>query len=94
MKNWILKTGTQTIDCLSFPFAFRTMFNMVKKGVEIDKKSITAASADLVIIGPQDARGDRKKYSYDKASAMATMQGLLTSDGQLNSKEFKKFRTM
>ena len=87
--NWVLKTGTQTIDCISFPFAFRTAFGMVRKGVEA-KQNVSGLMKDIVILGPTDSRGDRTKYSYFAACELAKDQGLLQPDGQLNSREFKK----
>jgi hypothetical protein len=85
--NWIFKNGAQAIDCTSFPFAFRTMFNVVRKGVA-DKKPVN--TKDLTILGPKNLRGERTTYSYDKATQLATEQGLLTMDGQINSREFKR----
>lgn len=84
---WIFKNGAQTVDCTSFPFAFRTMFNVVRKGVA-EKKPVN--TRDLTILGPKNSRGDRTSYSYEKASLLATEQGLLTTDGQINSREFKR----
>ncbi len=85
--NWILKNGLQSIDCSTFPFAFRTMTNIVKKGIT-DKKPVNPS--DLRILGPKNARGDRETYSYHKAHELALAQGLLSPDGQLNSREFKR----
>ena len=85
--NWILKNGGQVIDCSSFPYAYRTMFNIVRKGIA-DKKPVDTST--LIIFGPKNARGDRTKYSYSTASNLAREQGLLTTDDQINSREFKK----
>ena len=85
--NWILKHGGQNIDCSSFPFAFRTMFNIVRKGIA-DKKPVDTAT--LTIFGPKNGRGERTKYSYFSASELARQQGLLTVDDQINSREVKK----
>lgn len=86
-NNWILKNGVQSIDCTSFPFAFRTMYNIVRKSIA-DKKPVN--TKDLYILGPKNIRGDRNTYSYDAAMKLASEQGLLTLDGQINSREFKR----
>lgn len=85
--NWIFRNGVHDIDCTSFPNAFRTMYTIVKKSI-VDKKPIN--TKNLSILGPKNSRGERKPYSYDAASKLATEQGLLTIDGQINSREFKK----
>jgi len=85
--NWILKNGNQTIDCVSFPFAFRMMFNIVRKGIA-DKKPVNLR--ELSIRGPKNLRGERITYSYETATMLAEETGLLTVDGQINSREFKK----
>lgn len=85
--NWILRNGVQNIDCTSFPYAFRTMFNIVRKGTA-DKKPVDTNK--LSILGPKNIRGERRTYSYAGATELATEQGLLTIDGQINSREFKR----
>lgn len=85
--NWVLRNGSQVIDCTSFPYAFRTMFNIVQRGIKENKPVDTAS---LSILGPKNIRGDRKSYSYFEAQELATEQGLLTVDGQINGREFKR----
>ena len=85
--NWILKNGAQKVDCTSFPYAFRAMVGIVRKGIT-DKKPVN--TRDLAILGPKNGRGDRTTYSYDAATTLATEQGLLQSDGNINSREFKR----
>lgn len=85
--NWILRNGAQSIDCTTFPYAFRTMVNIVKAGVT-NKKPVNPN--DLRILGPKNPRGERETYSYHKAHELALAQGLLSADGQLNSREFKR----
>jgi len=85
--NWILRTGSQEIDCTSFPYAYRTLFNLIQRGIK-DKKPVN--TNDLSILGPKNLRGDRRSYSYNDATELATEQGLLTADGQINSREFKR----
>jgi len=88
MSNWIFQNGVQKVDCTSFPYAFRTMFNVVRKGVT-DKKPVDTNK--LAILGPvRNSFGDRTTYSYLAATQLAKEQGLLTIDGQINSREFKK----
>ena len=84
--NWILNVGPAKVDCTSFPYAFRSMFNMVRKGIE-NKRPVDTST--LSISGPE-INGSRKKYSYSAASQMAEDTGLLTPEGTINSKEFKK----
>lgn len=84
---WILKNNGQSIDCASFPYAFRTMHNVVRKGIA-DKKPVN--TQDLYILGPKNSRGERRTYSYTSATQLATEQGLLTPEGQINSREFKR----
>lgn len=84
---WIFKNNGQSVDCSSFPYAFRTMHNVVRKGIA-EKKPVN--TKDLVILGPKNSRGERRSYSYSAATQLATEQGLLTPDGQINSREFKR----
>ena len=88
-SNWILKNGLQATECTSFPYAFRSMYNIVKKGVETGK-TFDNLTKSLFIVGPPNLKGDRRTYNYAAATQMAIDQGLLSSDGQLNSKEFKR----
>lgn len=88
--NWILKNGSQNIDCTSFPYAFRTMFSIVRKATETKGANVPEVMRSLSIQGPPNLRGERRTYSYTTATQMAQDQGLLTTDGQINSKEFKK----
>lgn len=85
--NWIFKNGRQSTDCTSFPYAFRTMHNVVRKANE-NKQPIN--TQDLTILGPKNGKGERESYSYFKATQLAQAQGLLSPDGQINSREFKR----
>jgi len=86
---WLLKSGGQVIDCTSFPYAFRAAYNLVRKAVEAGKPT-SPIIKDITILGPLNSKGDRAKYTYASASELAKGQGLLTPDGQINSREFKK----
>jgi hypothetical protein len=87
--NWTLKNGLATIDCASFPYAFRTAFNIVRKTVEA-KKDPGVVIKGILILGPPNARGERNKYTYAQATELAQGQGLLQPDGSINSREFKR----
>ena len=66
------------------------MFNTLKKGVEGGRKYDDMVK-QMVIISPQrDVHGDPRRYSYAAATEMAKASGLLTPDGQINSREFKR----
>jgi hypothetical protein len=88
-SNWILKNGVQTTDCISFPFAFRAAYNIVRKTIEA-KKNPAPVIKDLTILGPVNSKGERTKYTYASATELAKGQGLLTPGGEINSREFKK----
>jgi len=90
MSNWILKNGVNVTDCPTFPYAFRAMFNAVQQGLKAGGKSAAETSKKFTIVGPANSKGDRRTYGYVDACKMAKDTGLLTPDGQLNSKEFKK----
>lgn len=81
---WTFFDGVQKHHCTSFPFAYRALHTALKKGVEYGKSS-DSMTRIFKIISPF-----KKEYNYTKASALATEQGLLNSDGSLNSKEFKR----
>ncbi len=85
--NWIFKNGVSSVDCASFPYAFRTLWNTVKKGIA-EKKPVDTKS--LLILGPKNSKGERESYSYEKARSLAEAQGLLTTDEQINNREFKR----
>jgi hypothetical protein len=89
MSNWIYKNGTTKLDCDSFPFAFRTAFTAVRKAVEA-KQSPASVAKHITILGPKNSRGDRTTYTYDAALQLAKDQGLVTAEGNINSREFKK----
>ena len=90
MTEWIFKDGLTEQKCTSFPYAYRAMFNTLKNGVEKGRKYDDMIK-QMVIISPQkDAHGDNRRYSYASATEMAKASGLLTPDGQINSREFKR----
>ena len=92
MNDWIFKDGTTQIVCTSFPFAYRIMFNTLKQGVEKGRKYEDMIRQMLIISPIKDNRGTGtpRTYTYASATEMATASGLLTAEGQINSKEFKR----
>lgn len=90
MTEWIFKDGLTKTSCTSFPYAYRLMFTALKKGVESGRKYNDMIS-QMAIISPQkDNHGDPRRYNYAAATEMARASGLLTPEGQINSREFKR----
>jgi hypothetical protein len=87
--KWIFRDGAKSIECTSFPFAFRTLWNTWRKAVEAKEPAAKRTPAEMAksfsIVSPLG-----KKYPYLEAKKMAEAQGLLTVDGQINSREFKR----
>lgn len=88
--KWLFKDGSSVIECTSFPYAYRTMWNTLRKGVEKGRKRDDMIKQMSIISPIKDRNGDVKKYSYATATEMAQDQGLLTPDGQINSREFRR----
>lgn len=88
--TWIFKNGAAISEYTSFPYAYRTMWNAVRKGVEKGQRFEDITKPMSIISPIKDLHGDFKKYTYAQATTMATSQGLLTADGQINSREFKR----
>lgn len=82
--TWTFNDGVQKHPCTSFPFAYRMLYNSLKKGVETGKK-FEEMTKVFRILSPTG-----KVYSYTDATSLATDQGLLTPEGTINSKEFKR----
>lgn len=87
--KWTLINGTIKTECSSFPFAFRTAHTAMRKATEA-KQNPSFIAKQITILGPVNARGERMKYSYTMASQLAIDTGLMNSNGDINSKEFKK----
>ena len=81
---WILDDGAKKYECTSFPFAFKQLFNLLDKAGK-NKVNSSAIASRSVIIAPWG-----KVYNYEAATELAKSSGLLTPDGSINSKEFKK----
>ena len=88
--NWILKNKGVAVNYGgdSFPLAFRTAFNMVRTAREANQDA-SALVRGLTITSPPNTRGDRNEMTYAIAVQKAKDHGLLTSDNQINSREFK-----
>lgn len=82
--NWTFNDGLQNYSCMTFPYAYRHMYNALKKGVESGLHYDTMIKR-FKIVSPIG-----KEYSYSKATELAKQQGLLTPEGTINSREFKK----
>lgn len=87
--KWIINDGLKQIDCTSFPYAYRTMHTIVKKGVETGRKYADMARA-MSIVGPVASGVKAKTYSYAEATEKARAMDLVSAEGQINSREFKK----
>jgi hypothetical protein len=83
-RTWIFDDGSQKHSYDTFPFAFRYMFNVMKKGVE-QGKLYSEMFRTFRILSPTGT-----VYDYDRACDLAKDQGLLTADGMINSREFKR----
>ena len=83
-NRWIFNNGQQTTEWTTFPYAFREMFFAFKTGLK-QKKNPIDMGKQFSIKSPLG-----KRYSYSEATELAESQGLLSPDGQLNNKEFKK----
>lgn len=90
MKNiWIFRNGASTQEFESFPYAFRTMHAIAKTAVE--SSGSARIIQQLSIISPQkDVHGDFRKYNYTAATELAKASDLLDSNGQINSRVFKR----
>jgi len=82
--TWKFYDGIQENVFTTFPFAYRALFNLVKKNLD-SGKTVREITRKYKIISPV-----KREYSYDNATQLALEQGLLNKDGTLNSKEFKR----
>lgn len=88
-STWILKNGDQVTECTSFPYAYRAAYNIVHKTIEA-KQNPTPVMRGISIVGPPNLKGDRMTYSYATATQLAQSTGLLSPNGTIESREFKK----
>jgi hypothetical protein len=88
--QWIFKDGFSQTSWNSFPYAYRAMFQALKTGVEKGRKYDDMVK-QMVIISPQkDQHGDPRRYNYASATELAKASDLLTAQGEINSRVFKK----
>jgi hypothetical protein len=90
MNTWIFKDGLAEQKHVSFPYAYRAMFNTLKKGVEGGRKYEDMIKQMSIISPMKDAHGDFRRYNYASATEMAKASGLVTAVGEINSREFRK----
>jgi len=83
-KTWKFRNGVQLFDCSTFPYAFRMMYSTLKKA-EGQGKSESEITKSFKILSPVGT-----EYSFAKAMELASQQGLIDRDGNINSKEFKQ----
>ena len=90
INTWTFKDGLSQTICESFPYAYRLMYNTLKKGVENGRKYDDMVK-QMVIISPQkDQHGDPRRYNYSSATELAKASGLVAPNGEISSREFKK----
>ena len=83
---WTLQENGTSSEYATFPFAYRTMLNIVRKAITEGKSNITT---HLFIYGPPyNTYGDRRCYNYTEASAMAETMGLV-KEGHIEKRNMK-----
>jgi len=85
--KWIFIDGVSKLEYFSFPYAYRSMYNAIRKGTEGGGRKFEEMIRGMKIIGPTG-----REYSYEKATQLAEEQGLITPTGEINSREFKRSR--
>jgi hypothetical protein len=89
-NQWIFKDGSSQFTCDSFPYAYRTMFNTLKKGVESGRKYNDMVKQMVIIAPTKDQHGDLRRYNYADATELAKSSEVLTATGEINSRVFKR----
>lgn len=87
--KWILKYGVQVTECTSFPYAYRIIHTLIKKAIESNQDTASLMNS-IILTGPPNGKGIPMRYNYESATSLAKNMGLLTTDGTINQKEFKK----
>lgn len=87
--KWILKSGMTITECISFPYAFRMAYNLVRKAID-NNQDIDNVKRGIQIVGPPNGKGEPMAYNYYKAFDLARSMGVVLSDGTINQKEFKR----
>ena len=73
----------------SFPLAYRSMYQTLKRGVEKGRKYADMIKC-MTITGPIAPGAKSNTYSYAVATQKAKDMRLVTAEGQLDNYEFKK----
>ena len=87
--KWILTDGSTVMPYDSFPFAYRAMYNALKNGVERGRKYADMIKS-MTITGPVAPGIKAHTIGYAAATQKAKDAGILTPEGQLNSREFRR----
>jgi hypothetical protein len=82
---WLFNDGGMLKECTTFPYAYRYLWNTLRKAEEAGSQEINEMKKRFRITSPVG-----KVYDYDDATALARRTGLLNTDGSLNSKEFRR----
>ena len=88
--TWVFNDGLKAMPYDSFPLAYRAMYQTIKSGVEKGRKY-----ADMIqcmsVTGPITRGMKPSTFSYAAATQKAKDAGVVTPEGQLNSREFKRY---
>ena len=87
---WIFKYGTAETKCTSFPYAYRALVNALKQGAEKGLNQHEMIKQMYILSPIKDNYCNSRTYNYNEATDMARSSGLLTPEGNLNSREFKR----
>ena len=87
--TWTLINGKGKSDYSTFPFAFRQAYFLIEAEKKAKRPALELMKI-LKILGPPNLRNERTTYTWSAASDLARSNGLLTLDGQINNKEFKR----
>lgn len=87
--KWIFTDGSTVLPYDSFPFAYRAMYNTLKVGVEKGRKYADMVKS-MTITGPVAPGIKAQTMGYATATQKAKDAGIMTAEGQLNSREFRR----
>jgi hypothetical protein len=87
---WIFRDGFKTVECTSFPYAYRTMKAAFEQGLKEARTKLDMFKKFAIVSPISDIHGDKKVYTWFEATEMAKAQGLVNAEGQINGKEFKR----
>jgi hypothetical protein len=84
-KTWIFNDGSVKYHFESFPYAFRCMYNVIRKTTDKGLPTVDMIKR-FTITDPNNG----KVYSFEGAQKKAREMDLLNPVGVINSKEFDK----